>query len=130
MKSRVLCDGKHRFTFSSEIAPYKEGIRNFEEAPSKFLSDEKRSQLGDLAVRAALAVGYEGVGTVEFICESADKTYFMEMNTRIQVEHPVTEMITGMDLIREQVLVADGQSFTGFCHKKIFRIKDGLFSAD
>ena len=108
---QVLCDGKNGVhLFERDCSVQRRHQKLLEEAPSKFLSEAKRMELGDLAVRAALAVGYEGVGTVEFICESAENTYFMEMNTRIQVEHPVTEMITGMDLIREQVLVADGQS--------------------
>jgi acetyl-CoA carboxylase biotin carboxylase subunit len=79
-----------------------------EEAPSQFLNDAQRTKLGEIAVRAAKAVDYCGAGTIEFICESPDQCYFMEMNTRIQVEHPVTEMITGIDLIREQILVAAG----------------------
>lgn len=79
-----------------------------EEAPSSFLTPEARQRLGDIAIRAVKAVGYAGAGTLEFICESPERCYFMEMNTRIQVEHPVTEMITGVDLIREQIHVAMG----------------------
>jgi acetyl-CoA carboxylase biotin carboxylase subunit len=81
----------------------------FEEAPSQFLDAEHRARMGEIAVRAGKAANYDSVGTIEFICESPDKCYFMEMNTRIQVEHPVTEMITGIDLIREQTLVATGE---------------------
>ena len=80
-----------------------------EEAPSFYLSPDQRRKMGKAAVDAGKAVNYRGAGTVEFICESPDNFYFMEMNTRIQVEHPVTEMITGVDLIAQQVLVADGQ---------------------
>jgi acetyl-CoA carboxylase biotin carboxylase subunit len=81
----------------------------FEEAPSAFLDAEHRERLGEIAVRAAQAAHYDSVGTVEMICESPDRAYFMEMNTRIQVEHPVSELITGVDLIREQILVAMGE---------------------
>jgi acetyl-CoA carboxylase biotin carboxylase subunit len=80
-----------------------------EEAPSPFLDEKQRQKIGDAAVAAAKAAGYVGAGTIEFICESPDKAYFMEMNTRIQVEHPVTEMITGFDLIGWQIRVAQGE---------------------
>lgn len=82
-----------------------------EEAPSPALSPEIRAQMGDAAVKAALAVQYRGAGTVEFIFDAVNqKFYFMEMNTRIQVEHPVTEMITGIDLIQQQLKVASGET--------------------
>jgi acetyl-CoA carboxylase biotin carboxylase subunit len=80
-----------------------------EEAPSPYLSQAQREQLGATAVKAAKAAGYWNAGTIEFICESPEKIYFMEMNTRIQVEHPVSETITGVDLIRQQILVACGE---------------------
>jgi acetyl-CoA carboxylase biotin carboxylase subunit len=80
-----------------------------EEAPSPALDEHLREQMGASAVKAAKAVNYHGVGTVEFLLDKHGNYYFMEMNTRIQVEHPVTEMITGIDLIKEQVSVAAGQ---------------------
>ncbi|MCG7316932.1 MULTISPECIES: acetyl-CoA carboxylase biotin carboxylase subunit [Brevibacillus] len=85
-----------------------------EEAPSPALSQELRKQMGEAAVAAAKAVHYHGAGTVEFLLDKHGQFYFMEMNTRIQVEHPVTEMITGLDLIKEQISVAFGNylSFT------------------
>ncbi|MBO8163137.1 MAG: acetyl-CoA carboxylase biotin carboxylase subunit [Brevibacillus sp.] len=85
-----------------------------EEAPSPALSEELRHQMGQAAVAAAKAVHYHGAGTVEFLLDRHGQFYFMEMNTRIQVEHPVTEMISGQDLIKEQILVAAGNplSFT------------------
>ncbi|MFF0826933.1 acetyl-CoA carboxylase biotin carboxylase subunit [Brevibacillus sp. NPDC003359] len=85
-----------------------------EEAPSPALSEELRRQMGDAAVAAAKAVSYHGAGTVEFLLDKHGQFYFMEMNTRIQVEHPVTELVTGFDLIKEQLTVAAGQplSFT------------------
>jgi acetyl-CoA carboxylase biotin carboxylase subunit len=69
----------------------------------------QRRTVGENAIAAARAAGYVGAGTIEFICESPERVYFMEMNTRIQVEHPVTEMITGIDLIAEQLHVAQGK---------------------
>jgi len=85
-----------------------------EEAPCPVLSPEKRQEMGEAAVRAALAVDYSGAGTLEFLLSPDGQFYFMEMNTRIQVEHPVTEMITGVDLIQEMISVAEGNplSFT------------------
>jgi len=79
-----------------------------EEAPSPALSEELRQQMGVAAVAAAQAVNYHGAGTVEFLLDKYGKFYFMEMNTRIQVEHPVTELVTGIDLIKEQIRVAYG----------------------
>lgn len=85
-----------------------------EEAPSPALSEETRKQMGEAAVAAAKAVSYHGAGTVEFLLDKHGQFYFMEMNTRIQVEHPVTELVTGFDLIKEQLTVAAGEplSFT------------------
>ncbi|MBM7646323.1 acetyl-CoA carboxylase biotin carboxylase subunit [Scopulibacillus daqui] len=79
-----------------------------EEAPSPALTEEKRQEMGEAAVRAAKAVDYSGAGTVEFIYDADGNFYFMEMNTRIQVEHPVTEYVTGIDLVKEQISVASG----------------------
>lgn len=80
-----------------------------EEAPCSALTEELRKEMGDCAVAAAKAVNYSSVGTVEFLLDSDGKFYFMEMNTRIQVEHPVTEMVTGIDIIKEQILAAAGE---------------------
>ena len=80
-----------------------------EEAPSAVLSSQLRQEMGDAAVRAAKSIGYVGAGTVEFLLDKSGDFYFMEMNTRIQVEHPVTEMVTGIDLIAEQIRVAQGE---------------------
>ncbi|AOV17068.1 acetyl-CoA carboxylase biotin carboxylase subunit [Acidihalobacter aeolianus] len=78
-------------------------------APSPQLDEAQRAYVGDLAVRAAQAVGYSNAGTVEFLLDHDGSFYFMEMNTRLQVEHPVTEMITGIDLVQAQIGVANGQ---------------------
>ena len=81
-----------------------------EESPSPILTDEKRKEMGKAAIRAAKAVNYENAGTIEFIYDlNENKFYFMEMNTRIQVEHPVTEMVTGVDLVKLQLKVAMGE---------------------
>ena len=80
-----------------------------EEAPCPVLTPDLRARMGEAAVRAAKAVNYSGVGTVEFLLDKEGKFYFMEMNTRIQVEHPVTEMITGIDLVKAQLQAAAGE---------------------
>ena len=81
-----------------------------EEAPSIALGDEIRDKMGTAAVRAAQSISYRGAGTVEFLLDKSGNFYFMEMNTRIQVEHPVTEMITGLDLVSEQIRIAQGEA--------------------
>lgn len=83
-----------------------------EEAPSIALSHELRAKMGEMAVRAAKAAGYVNAGTIEFLLENDYHFYFMEMNTRIQVEHPITEWVTGIDLIKEQIRIADGKKLS------------------
>ncbi|MDO4727556.1 MAG: acetyl-CoA carboxylase biotin carboxylase subunit [Bacteroidota bacterium] len=84
-----------------------------EETPSPFMTDELRQKMGEAAVRAAEYIKYEGAGTVEFLVDKHRNFYFMEMNTRIQVEHPITEQVIDYDLIREQILVAAGVPISG-----------------
>ena len=79
-----------------------------EESPSCAISEELRRKMGETAVRAAKAVGYESAGTIEFLLDKSGEFFFMEMNTRIQVEHPVTEFVSGVDLVKEQIRVAAG----------------------
>jgi acetyl-CoA carboxylase biotin carboxylase subunit len=83
-----------------------------EEAPSPFLTPNLRKKMGEAAIKAAKSIKYQGAGTVEFLVDGAGNFYFMEMNTRIQVEHPVTEMITSLDLINEQIRVAQGEKLS------------------
>ncbi len=84
-----------------------------EETPSPFMTDELREKMGEAAIKAAEFIGYEGAGTVEFLVDKHRNFYFMEMNTRIQVEHPITEQVIDYDLIREQILVAAGVPISG-----------------
>jgi len=80
-----------------------------EETPSPFITEELREKMGQAAITGAACIGYEGVGTVEFLVDKHRNFYFMEMNTRIQVEHPITEEVTGIDLIKEQIKIAAGE---------------------
>lgn len=83
-----------------------------EESPSIAISEEKRKEMGEAAVKAAKAANYTNAGTIEFLLEKSGNFYFMEMNTRIQVEHPVTEWVTGIDLIKEQIRIAAGRKLS------------------
>ncbi len=84
-----------------------------EETPSPFITDELRDQMGKAAIKGAEAISYEGAGTIEFLVDKNRNFYFMEMNTRIQVEHPITEEVTDFDLIKEQIKVAAGEPISG-----------------
>ncbi len=111
---QILCDkyGQGVHLFERECSIQRRHQKLFEEAPSHFLNAEQREYYGKIAVKAAQAVQYQGTGTIEFIGEDPDQLYFMEMNTRIQVEHTVTEMITGLDIVAEQIKIAKGQRLT------------------
>ncbi|MCA4776981.1 acetyl-CoA carboxylase biotin carboxylase subunit [Empedobacter stercoris] len=84
-----------------------------EETPSPIMTDDLRKRMGEAAVKACEYIGYEGVGTIEFLVDKHGDFYFMEMNTRIQVEHPITEQVTGFDLVREQIMLAAGEPISG-----------------
>ena len=83
-----------------------------EETPSSFITDKIRRQMGDVAVNAVKEIGYSNAGTIEFLVDKNKDFYFLEMNTRVQVEHPVTEMITGVDIIKEQIKIASGEELS------------------
>lgn len=89
-----------------------------EETPSPFLDENTRRQMGQVAVKAAAAVNYRNAGTVEFVVDKSKRFYFLEMNTRLQVEHPVTEMVTGIDLVKNQIKIAAGLCLP-FCQEDI-----------
>src|SRR5207253_11255355 len=88
-----------------------------EEAPSPAVDQTLRQDIGEAAVRLAQTIGYVGAGTVEFLLDEDGSFYFMEMNTRIQVEHPVTEMCTNFDLVKEQIRVAAGEPLNLLLHE-------------
>lgn len=83
-----------------------------EETPSSFISEEVRQKMGEVAVKAVKEIGYSNAGTIEFLVDKNKDFYFMEMNTRVQVEHPVTEMVTGVDIIKEQIKIASGEKLS------------------
>lgn len=111
---QVLCDthGNRVHLFERECSIQRRHQKVIEEAPSAVLSDELRAQMGQTAIDVARSCDYVGVGTVEFIFDEHHNYYFLEMNTRLQVEHPVTEMITGIDLVKEQIKVARGEKLS------------------
>jgi acetyl-CoA carboxylase biotin carboxylase subunit len=108
---QILCDthGNGVSLGERDCSLQRRHQKLLEEGPAGHLSPEQRAELGRLAVHGALSVGYTGAGTMEFLVDGSGSAYFMEMNARIQVEHPVTELLTGVDLVREQILVSAGR---------------------
>ena len=110
IEAQVLADsfGNTVHLFERDCSIQRRNQKLIEIAPSPQLTPEQRAYIGDLSVRAAKAVGYENAGTVEFLLAEDGELYFMEMNTRVQVEHTITEEITGIDIVREQIRIASG----------------------
>src|SRR5439155_9899635 len=111
VEAQVLADAHDNVLFLGErdCTIQRRHQKLVEETPSPAVGEELRARIGETAVAAARAVGYRSAGTVEGLLSPEGEWFFLEMNTRIQVEHTVTEMVTGLDLVREQVLIAAGK---------------------
>lgn len=116
---QILADkyGNVIHLFERECSIQRRHQKVVEEAPSTFVDMELRERMGEVAVLAARAINYTNAGTVEFLMDQNKNFYFLEMNTRLQVEHPITEMITGFDLVEEQIMIAAGKRLTSECGK-------------
>jgi acetyl-CoA carboxylase biotin carboxylase subunit len=108
---QLLCDsyGNGIYLFERNCSLQRRRQKVLEEAPSIALDPALRDEIGRKAISTALSIGYQNAGTVEFLIDDQGRYYFMEMNTRLQVEHPITELITGIDLVRQQLLIASGE---------------------
>ncbi len=113
--------------FERDCSVQRRHQKVIEEAPAPNIPDDIRKKLGEVAIQSAKAIGYVGAGTVEFLYDSDNSFYFMEMNTRLQVEHPVTEMITGIDLVEWQLLIASGEKLP--CTQNEIKVNGHAFEA-
>lgn len=104
--------GNVRHLFERECSVQRSNQKMIEEAPVMNISQKTKDKLYEVSLRAAKSIGYESLGTMEFIMDSDETFYFIEMNTRIQVEHPITELITGIDLVKEQIHIAEGRKIS------------------
>ncbi|GGJ45902.1 acetyl-CoA carboxylase biotin carboxylase subunit [Virgibacillus salexigens] len=111
---QVLADhfGNAVHLFERECSIQRRNQKVIEEAPSPFISEHTRNLMGETAVKAVKAIEYTNAGTIEFLVDEEENFYFLEMNTRIQVEHPVTEEITGLDIVEQQIQVANGETLS------------------
>jgi propionyl-CoA carboxylase alpha chain len=132
---QVLADshGNAVYLGERECSIQRRNQKVVEEAPSPFLDAETRKAMGEQAVALANAVGYQSAGTVEFIVDKHRNFYFLEMNTRLQVEHPVTELITGIDLVEQMIRVAAGEKLSvhaGRCEAEWLGVESRLYAED
>ena len=111
---QILADneGNTVYLWERECSIQRRHQKVVEEAPSSFISEETRKKMGEAAVKAAKSIGYKNAGTIEFLVDADQNFYFLEMNTRLQVEHPITEEITGLDLVKEQLEIAAGKTLS------------------
>jgi acetyl-CoA carboxylase biotin carboxylase subunit len=132
---QILADefGSVVHLFDRECSIQRRNQKVIEEAPSPFISEETRERMGEAAVQAAKALNYTNAGTIEFLVDEKEKFYFLEMNTRIQVEHPVTEEITGLDLVELQIHIANGEKLPfrqEEIHRKGHAIEARIYAED
>lgn len=111
---QILADnhGHAVHLFERECSVQRRHQKMIEETPSPLMTPGLRERMGEMAVRAVLSTGYTGAGTIEFLVDNDLNYYFLEMNTRLQVEHPITERVTGIDIVRQQILVAEGEELS------------------